>query len=180
MVQDVVENDVVTFRTFSEILFRVIDDVIRAERSDKIDIPRTADTGHIRAKRLGDLHRECAYASRGAVDQDLLPRLDLSFVANSLQGGDARDVDRSRLLKCDVCWLDRDSSIRARTDILGKGSTSPAKHLVAWFELRHILANRFNRPCKINAQSCVLRFSQSNPHHTHDLGRAFNEVPVIG
>src|SRR6266404_7016933 len=130
MIRNVVENDVVTFRTFSEILFRVIDDVIRAERSNKIDIPRTADARHICAERLGDLHRERAYASRRAIDQDLLPRLDLSFVANSLQRGDARDVDRSRLLKCDVCWLDRDGSIRARTDILGKGSASPAKHVV--------------------------------------------------
>src|ERR1700736_759882 len=102
MVRNIVENDVVTFRAFSEILFRVINDMVRAERSHKIDIPRTADTGHIRAERLGDLDRECSHSPRSAINQDLLTRLNLSLVANSLQSRNARDVNRSRLFKSDV------------------------------------------------------------------------------
>src|SRR4030088_340083 len=102
MVRDVVENYIVTFRAFSEILFRIIDDTIRAERSHKIDISRTADTGHIRTERLGDLHCECSHSSRSAIDQDLLTGLNLSLVATRLQSCDARDVNRSRLFKSDV------------------------------------------------------------------------------
>src|ERR1700681_505493 len=102
MVRNVVENDVVAFRALSEILFRVIDDVIRAERLHKIDIPRTADTGHIRAERLGDLDRERSHTSRRAVDQDSLSGLYFSFITKRMESGDAGDVNRSRLSKGDA------------------------------------------------------------------------------
>src|SRR5207249_8369198 len=94
MVRNIVENHVVAFSTFSEILFRVINHVIRAERSDKINISGAANASNIRAESFRDLHRECAHASRRAVNQDLLTRLDFSFVAKSLQRRDARYVYR--------------------------------------------------------------------------------------
>jgi hypothetical protein len=61
--------------------------MIGANRPDEVHTLRAADAGHVRAKRLGDLHGECAHTARGAVDQDLLPGLDQAFVAKPLQGG---------------------------------------------------------------------------------------------
>ena len=52
-----------------------------------------ADSRHFRAEGFGDLHGECADAARGAVDQDLLPRLDLPLVAQTLQHGQPGDWD---------------------------------------------------------------------------------------
>ena len=40
MVRNIVENHVVTLFTFGEILFGVINDVICAEQSDQVQIPR--------------------------------------------------------------------------------------------------------------------------------------------
>src|SRR5439155_8590897 len=140
MVWNIVENYIVTLFAFGEVLFRVINHVICAERSDKIDISRTAHTSHIRAERFRDLHRECAHASRRAVNQDLLTRLDFSFVAKSLQRRDARYVYRSCLLKREIGRLQRDCALGAPTYILGKSPASSAENIIAWFELGHILA----------------------------------------
>src|ERR1700730_10291994 len=136
MVWNVVENHVVTLPTFGEILFCVIDDTICAERSHKIDISGAAYAGHVCAERFRDLDGECSHASGSAVNQDLLAGLNFSAVAKRLQRRDAGDVDRSRLLKCDVCRFNRNGSNRARINILAKAPASPAEHFIAWFELR--------------------------------------------
>ena len=115
------------------------------------NISRAADAGHICAERLGDLHRERAHASRRAVDQDLLSRLDLALVAQTLQGGDRRDGNGGRLLKGDVGRFQRDGAIRANTHILGEGAVPPAEYLVARLELRHVPADCFDRARIVNA-----------------------------
>src|SRR5712691_930405 len=105
MVPNAVENHVITLPTFGEILLGVIDDPICADGSDHVHIPRTAYAGHICAEPLGDLHSERTHASRRTVNQDLLPRLNLSLVAKTLQCGECRHRCRSRLLKRHVIWL---------------------------------------------------------------------------
>src|SRR5439155_5667 len=159
MVRNIVENHVVAFSTFSEILFRVINHVIRAERSDKINISGAANASNIGAESFRDLHRECAHASRRAVNQDLLTRLDFSFVAKSLQRRDARYVYRSCLLKREIGRLQRDCALGAPTYILGKRTASSAENIIAWFELGHILADGFNCPRKIDTKLYVLWFA---------------------
>src|SRR5439155_16927363 len=84
MVGNVVQNHVVTLIAFGEILFSVINNMICTERSDQVQISCTANAGHICAHGFSYLHRERAYTSRRTVNQDFLPGLDLSFVANAL------------------------------------------------------------------------------------------------
>ena len=115
MVSNAVENQVVALRTFGEILLGVIDDPICADGSDHVHISRAANAGHICAERLGDLDGERAHASRRAIDQDLLPGLDLSLVAKTLQCGECRDGYGGRLLKCDVAWFDDQCDSEAHT-----------------------------------------------------------------
>src|SRR5882724_12579276 len=179
MVRNIVENDVITFRTVSEILFRVIDDVIRAERSHKIDIARTANTSDVRAERFRDLDCERPNTSRRAVNQDLLPRLNLSLVAKGLQSRDASYVNGRRLLKRHVGRFQRDCPLGAPTYILGERPASATEDVIAWFELGHILTDGFNCPRKIDTKLYVLWFAQADPHHAHDVGCAFDEMPVI-
>src|SRR6266700_3323787 len=178
MVRNVVENHIVTLPAFGEIFFGVINDVIRAERSNHIHISRTAYTGHIRAERFRDLDRERPNTSGRAVNQHLLSRLNLSFVPKSLQRRDASYVDRSGLLKCQIGRLQGHASIRTNAYVLAESSSSSTEHLVTWFELCHGFADCFNRPRKVNAQSCVLWLTQPNPE-PHDLWRAFDEMPVV-
>ncbi len=85
----VVENEVVPLPTFGEILLGVVNDTICTDRSDHVQIPRTAYASDIGAERLGDLNSERPYASRRTVNQDLLPGLNLSLVAKTLQAVNA-------------------------------------------------------------------------------------------
>src|SRR5690348_5228181 len=125
MIADAVEDHIVTFGALREILLRVVDHAVRADGVDHLDIPGTAYAGHIRAKRLGDLHRECSYASGRTVDQNLLPRPKLAMIAKALQSGESRYGNGGRLLKRYVGGLH--SQFRfGSTRVLGKGSSAYA------------------------------------------------------
>src|SRR2546428_2171307 len=99
MIAYAVKNKIVTLVAGSVIVLGVIDDFVSADRLDQIQIPRAADAGHVRAERLADLHCECAHASRGAINQDLAARPNLSMVAKALQRSQSRDVGGSGLLE---------------------------------------------------------------------------------
>src|SRR6266404_7970425 len=99
MIRHEVENQVVVLSTFREILSGVINDVICADGSDHFNVPHTANARNFSAERLGDLHGERTHPSCRTVDQDLLPRLNLSLVAQTLKGGDSRQGHSSGLLK---------------------------------------------------------------------------------
>src|SRR5580693_3384979 len=105
MVPDAVEKQVVTMRTFCEILLCVVDDPICTDGPDLVEIPGTAYAGDIRTEGLGDLHSECTYTSRGTVNQDLLTCLYLSLVAKALQCSIGGHGYGGGLLKCHVSWL---------------------------------------------------------------------------
>ena len=102
MVPNAIENDVIPFAAFSEIRQFVVNHVIRADGADHFHISGAAYSGHLRAERLGDLHRERTHASRRTVDQNLLPRLNLSLVAQALQGGQSGERRGSGLREGDV------------------------------------------------------------------------------
>jgi hypothetical protein len=81
------------------------------------------------------------------------------------------------LLERHVSWF-HDQCRFGGTRILGKGSFAHAEHLVARFELGHVLANRFNVASDINAESCDLWFAQPG-HHAKEVRRASHEAPVV-
>ena len=85
MVRHEIEDHVVLFPVAREIFSRVINDNVCADGLDQLDISRTANTGNLCAKRLRDLYSKRTHASGSAIDQDLLARLKLCFVAKSLQ-----------------------------------------------------------------------------------------------
>src|ERR1051326_4692134 len=103
MVAHQVENQVVALAAFGEILSSIIEDALGAEGAHHLHVPGAAHAGHMSAERLGDLHREGANASRGAIDQDALAGLKLSRVAKTLQGREPRQGNGSRLLETQVC-----------------------------------------------------------------------------
>src|SRR5215831_9624072 len=130
MVRHQVKNQVVTLPTFGEVLLGVINHAIRTDRSHHVHIPRTANAGNICAERLGDLHRKRTDTSRRTVNQDFLPRLNLSLVAKTLQSSECCNSYRSALLKRHVVWLYGQSRLGS-TRILGKGPTARTEHRVA-------------------------------------------------
>ena len=95
MIANAVEDDVVPFASFGEILVGVINDAICADGSHHIHIPGTAYAGYICAERFSDLHRERTHAACRSVNQEFLPGLNVPFVAESLQCGQRRHRHRS-------------------------------------------------------------------------------------
>ena len=90
----------------------------------------------------------------------------------------ARNRTRSRLLKCYVGRLQRHSSSLADAHILSESPCASAEYFVTWFELRDVLADDLNCPCKINAQSRIRWFAKTYSQCTHDVWRTFNKVPI--
>jgi hypothetical protein len=80
-------NHVITLSVFGEVLLRVIDDMIRAYGPCDVQVPRTTHGCHLSAEGFGNLHGECAHTATGAIDKDLLSRLSLSLIANTLKCG---------------------------------------------------------------------------------------------
>src|SRR5579859_78772 len=100
MVADTVEKEIVALRVRGEIFPGVVDHAIGAEGADPVEVPRTAHAGNFCAERSGDLHRECADATGGSVDQDLLPRFEAAVVAETLQSSQGGHERGSCLLEC--------------------------------------------------------------------------------
>ena len=96
-----VEDHVVAVLPGSEVVARVVDDVIGAESSDQIHLRCAADAGDLGSESPGDLHDERAHASRRADDQHLLPRLHVRL-ADCLERGDPGDGRGGRLLEGEV------------------------------------------------------------------------------
>src|SRR5262245_41093545 len=98
MVANVIEDHVVTLVVLGEILFRVIDEVIRADGSHEIDIPCAANSRYLPTKEFGDLHGKCSYTSGRAVNQHPLPGLNLSLISQPLQRSEGGNRQRSGLV----------------------------------------------------------------------------------
>src|SRR5882724_13335498 len=87
MVTNAVENQIVTLRSLGEILSSVVNCRVCANRANHVHISSAAHPDYLSAERLGDLHGERTHASRRTINQNLLPRLKLSLVAQTLQCG---------------------------------------------------------------------------------------------
>jgi len=72
-----VQDDVVAAQDLLEIFFLVVDDDIRAETCDQIDIRCARRSRHRGADVLSQLNGECAYSTGTRVDQDFLALLQV-------------------------------------------------------------------------------------------------------
>src|SRR5579872_967048 len=108
MVRHVVEDEVVAPPVSGEVLARVVDDMVSADRADHLRVLRAADSGHLGAESLGDLYGERTDATGRAVDQDLLAGLDLALIAKQLESRRCRHADGRGLLKSEVGGLEQE------------------------------------------------------------------------
>src|SRR2546426_12713663 len=125
-----VEDHAIPLPVPIEILAVVTHPPVRPDRSDHVDVSRAADACHVRSKRLRDLHRESAHASRRTVDQDPLPRPNPAFVPEALHGGLAGHGYGRRLLEREAHRLRYEVPLFAGY-VLSKGSGAHAEYLIA-------------------------------------------------
>src|SRR5438128_581489 len=76
--------------------------MVSADGANHVHVLRAADAGHLGAESLGNLHGEGTEASRRAVDQDFLARLDPPLIAKQLECGGCGYSDRRGLLEREV------------------------------------------------------------------------------
>src|SRR4051812_41686090 len=73
------ENRVVLVTGASKVFLRVVQHMVRANRTYDIDTARSADRRHLGPERLCELHREGTNAAGCSVNQDLLSLPNLAF-----------------------------------------------------------------------------------------------------
>src|SRR5213079_2576368 len=114
-----------------------------------------ADTGHLRAVGLRELHGERPYATAGADDQDTLPSSNLALVAQSLEGCRGRGGDGRGLREAEVRRLGREP-VRSRARVLSEGAATRPEHLLPRLEAGRLLANRLDNPRHVATGNAVL------------------------
>jgi hypothetical protein len=83
-----VEEHVEALTQAREVLAGVVDDALRPERADDLQVPSRCHGGDVGAERLGDLHSEGADAAAGTVNEDALSGLQSRRIAKTLERRD--------------------------------------------------------------------------------------------
>src|SRR3954454_5404989 len=159
-----------------EVLLRVVDDPVGADRSHQVDVPRAADTGHVSSERLCDLHGERADTAGRTVDQHPVPGLHLPLIANGREGGERGVSNCRRLLEREVGRIRQDGALRSAR-ILGERTPAPAEHLIARSKLLDPASDRLDLPSHIESWYLAPWPPQAG-HRAHDVRDPPREVPV--
>jgi len=108
-----------------------------------------------------------------------LPRLNLSFIAKTLQSGERGHRSGRRFFKSQVIRFPHESIFR-HTGKLGKASVAAfAENFIAGMKLFDLAADRFNPTRDVGSQDLVFRFQKTGAHES-DHERVGSEVsPVI-
>src|SRR5437899_9686738 len=96
------------------------------------------------------------------MDQDPLPRLDVSLVAQTLQRSEARDGDGCRLLERQTTRLGRQIVLGSRR-VLSETATPAAEDVIAGFESRDVLSDRLDVTGQVRAPNAAVG-------HAHEPG----------
>ena len=171
--EDVVEDDVVALWALGEVLARVVDDVVGAERADQLELAGAADAGHLGAHRLGDLHGEGADAAAGARDEDLLAGPDAGYVAQRPEGGEPGHRHGRGLLEGEPRGLRHQLVRRGRRDLReGAGlRIHLPEDLVPDLEAGHVPADLLHDPGQVGAAHPSARPAQPEVR-TGDVGHS--------
>src|SRR6202142_3363909 len=170
------QDQIVALPIFREIFARVINHMVCAKRTRRVQFPRAARGCDFRSKRFGNLYRKCAHAARCAVHQNLVALLDVPLVTQRLKGADCRHWYGRCILERQVGRL-RHQFIFGHTYIFRKSPANTAENFIAWFESSCVPASLFHLSSEIHSQSCDLWFAQPCAD-ANDEGRAPHEMPV--
>jgi hypothetical protein len=99
MIPNAIEHNIVTSSISREVLPRVIDHMIRANRANHLHIPRATYAGNLRANPFGNLDCERAHPARRTIDQNFLPRLQPCLIAKTLHRRESRNRNTPRLVE---------------------------------------------------------------------------------
>jgi hypothetical protein len=134
-----------------EVLTGVVDDVVGAEGTDKLDLAGTADSGDLRTEGFGQLDRVAADAAGRSGDKHLLPFPDLSG-AQAQESSDRGDRHRRGLLEGEALGLRGQFGLGCN-GVFRVGATAASVHGVADGEPRDVWTYGFYGSCEIQAEN---------------------------
>jgi hypothetical protein len=159
---DNVKDQVILFSVLGEVFAGVIDDLVRAQRAQKIQLAGVIHRGYLRPVEFRKLHGKHAGAAAGAINQHPVARLNLPLVANPLQGDDGRLGNGRGLLEGQPGWFER-HGCTPNADILGKPIAIAhgfAKDFITRLKRLVVSANRFNLAGDVRAEYRAARFAK--------------------
>src|SRR6266498_1622518 len=83
------KNEVIRLPIPSEVFLGIVDHMIGPKRASLVQIPCATHGSDFSAEPFGDLHCKCPHTTRGAINQNLLPWLNVACVAQTLQGSES-------------------------------------------------------------------------------------------
>src|SRR5215211_308799 len=157
-----IEYQIILFPVLGEVFSGVINDMVCSKRAHKVQLAGVIYPGHLSPVQFGKLHRNRTGTTTGAIYQDLLPRLDLSFIANPLQGDHCRLRDGRCFLECHTRWF-RCQFVLRRTDILGKTTQTRqdvAEDFIPWLESTDVAASHYDSTGYVRSEYLLTWFQQ--------------------
>src|SRR3990172_3062179 len=151
---DNIKYHVILFSIFGEVFPGVINDMVCAKRAHKVQLAGVIHPSHFSPVQFGKLHCKRTSTAARTINQNFLPRLDLSFIANPLQGDHCRLRDGRCFLECHTGWFQRQGS-STNTDILGKTTQTPQnvpEYFISWLKLPVVSASYFNSPGDVRSE----------------------------
>src|ERR671916_1303799 len=158
-----VKYQVILFSILGEVFASVINDMVCAKRAHKVQLAGVIHPSHLSPIEFGKLRCERTGAAAGATNQNLLSWLDLSFIANPLQGDHCRLRDGRCLLECHTGWFERQGTFTS-THILGKTTHTRqdvSEDFIPWLKSPDVSASHFNSPGYVRSEYVVTWFQKS-------------------
>src|SRR5258707_4384577 len=152
---DKIKYQIILVSIFSEVFLVVINDMVCAKRAHKVQLAGVIPPSHFSLVEFGKLHCNRTGTATSAINQNSLPRLNLSFVANPLQGDNCRLRDGRYFLECHTGWFQCQGIFRS-ADILGKTTHRPqdvSEDFIPWLKLSDVSASHFNSPAYVRVMS---------------------------
>src|SRR5919112_1592305 len=160
-----IEYQIVLFSVLGEVFLGVINNMVCAKRAHKVLLAGVIHPSYLGPVYFGKLHRNRTGTTTGAINQNPLSRLDLSFIANPLEGNNCRLRDGRCFFECHTRWFQCQSVFR-RTDILGETTQTRqdvSEDFIPWLKSPDISTSHFDPTGYVRSEYVVTR-SQKPPY----------------
>src|SRR5215210_7060236 len=155
-----IKNQIVLFSISGEVFSGVIDYMVRAKRAHEVQLAGVIHPSHLSPVQFGKLNCKCTGAAAGAINQNLLPRLDPSFIPNPLQGDHCRLRDGRYFLERHTGRFERQGTFTS-THILGKTTHTRqdvSEDFIPWLKSPDVPASHFNSPGYVRSEYLLTWF----------------------
>jgi len=132
-----IEHDVEAIAAAREVVARVVDDLVGAERAHELDVGRAAHRHDVRAQVPRDLHGEMTHAAGGAGNQHPLAAAHVRFVGERLQRRAAGDRQRGRVRVVERLRRSHDP-VERRDEIIGQRTVAAERQQRAEYALADV------------------------------------------